>query len=79
MFGTTNVTYKNTSYVESELTKIIASNSFVVGNNYLNQTMFGEKLTNLVGGNNTRFSTSNTKANYAHIDAIGNPGYFSSN
>ena len=32
--------------------------------------------TNLVGGNGTHYVYPNNSSQYAHIDAPGNPGYF---
>ena len=78
MFDTVSGTYNGISYNTSSLQKVSVSDSFVVKDSYKKQTVFGNGLTNLVGGNGTTFSTSYKTAAYAHIDLAGNPGYFTS-
>lgn len=78
-FDTRNVTDMRGMFFFSKLKTIYASPSFVTtaitvspaspNNPFMNNT-------NLVGGNGTQYISPNNSSQYAHIDAPGNPGYF---
>ena len=78
-FDTRNVTEMSNMFIFSKLKTIYASPSFVTtaitvpllspNNPFMNNT-------NLVGGNGTHYVHPNNSGQYAHIDAPGNPGYF---
>ena len=83
MFGTqTNVN----GITSSKLTTIYVSESMEAGfkkSNLTNTIIFGDKLTNLVGGNETSFNSNKNaavpkynKSPFAVIDKNGQPGYF---
>ena len=59
----------------TNLQTIYASNSFTTASVTDSRQMF-TNCKALVGGNGTVFNASNITATYAHIDAEGNPGYF---
>ena len=59
-----------------KLKTIYASTDFVTNNVTESNSMF-DSATNLVGGNGTNYQNTNpSDKTYAHIDAPGNPGYF---
>ncbi|TWP14559.1 BspA family leucine-rich repeat surface protein [TM7 phylum sp. oral taxon 351] len=78
-FDTRNVTEMSNMFIFSKLKTIYTSPSFVTtaitvpllspNNPFMNNT-------NLVGGNGTHYVHPNNSGQYAHIDAPGNPGYF---
>ena len=45
----------------------------------LNETSVFSNNLSLVGGNGTVYTSSQTNKTYARIDAVGTPGYFTSN
>ena len=59
----------------SNLKTIYASDSFTTAAVTDSRQMF-TNCGKLVGGNGTVYNASNITATYAHIDAEGNPGYF---
>ncbi len=75
-FNTSKVTNFNKMFNNmTALKTIIVSNGFVL-NITSNPEMF-LNCTNIKGQNGTRYSDGyNTRANYAHVDVPGNPGYF---
>ena len=78
-FDTRSVTEMSNMFIFSKLKTIYASPSFVTtaitvpllspNDPFMNNT-------NLVGGNGTHYVHPNNSGQYAHIDAPGNPGYF---
>ena len=59
--------YVSTNFVTTSITEIDDSHS---------STSMFYGCTSLVGGNNTSFDSSHTNKEYARIDALGTPGYF---
>ena len=78
-FDTRNVTDMTGMFSLSKLKTIYASPSFVTTAITVSlaspNTPFMNN-TNLVGGNGTQYISPNNSSQYAHIDAPGNPGYF---
>ena len=75
-FDTRNVNDMTDMFALSKLKTIYASPSFVTtAITVLPQYPFMDN-TNLVGGNGTHYVHPNNSGQYAHIDAPGNPGYF---
>lgn len=75
-FDTRNVNDMTDMFALSKLKTIYASPSFVTtAITVLPQYPFMNN-TNLVGGNGTQYVHPNNGIQYAHIDAPGNPGYF---
>ena len=78
-FDTSNVTDMSGMFFDSKLKTIYASPSFVTTAIIVSPTSPNNPFmnnTNLVGGNGTHYIFPNTSSQYAHIDAPGNPGYF---
>lgn len=78
-FDTSNVTDMSGMFFDSKLKTIYASPSFVTTAIIVSPTSPNNPFmnnTNLVGGNGTQYIFPNTSSQYAHIDAPGNPGYF---
>ena len=76
-FDTRNVTYMRGIFFFSKLKTIYASPRFVTSTIEVSPSnpLFMNN-TNLVGGNGTHYVHPNNSSQYAHIDAPGNPGYF---
>ena len=75
-FDTRNANDMTDMFALSKLKTIYASPSFVTtAITVLPQYPFMDN-TNLVGGNGTHYVHPNNSGQYAHIDAPGNPGYF---
>ena len=78
-FDTRNVTNMTDMFALSKLKTIYASPSFVTTAITVSPTSPNNPFmsnTNLVGGNGTQYVHPNNGIQYAHIDAPGNPGYF---
>ncbi len=76
-FDTSSVTdMTNMFYNCRNLRKIYVSDLFIVDNVESSGSMFGS-CTSIVGENGTTYNFLHTDKEYAHIDAEGNPGYFS--
>ena len=60
----------------SSLETIVASENFVVGQDLVHETMFSG-CTKLVGARGTAYDPDHVDATYAHVDQLGQPGYFS--
>ena len=75
-FDTRSLTEAKDMFSESGVKTILVSPSFTVaGLSSAPQIMF-DHTSNVVGGNGTSYVWSNFYSDYAHIDAPGNPGYF---
>jgi hypothetical protein len=57
------------------LTTIYASNKLTTDNVLTSDVMF-DNCANIIGGKGTTFDASHVDKKYAHIDADGDPGYF---
>ena len=78
-FDTRNVNDMTDMFALSKLKTIYASPSFVttaITVSLLTPNKPFMNNTNLVGGNGTHYISPNNSSQYAHIDAPGNPGYF---
>ena len=75
-FDTRSLTEARAMFSGSGVKTILVSPSFTVaGLSSAPQKMF-EHTSNVVGGNGTSYVWPNYNSDYAHIDAPGNPGYF---
>lgn len=75
-FDTRSLTEAEAMFSGSGVKTILVSPSFTIaGLSSAPQKMF-EHTSNVVGGNGTSYVWPNYNSNYAHIDAPGNPGYF---
>lgn len=75
-FDTRSLTEARAMFSGSGVKTILVSPSFTVaGLSSAPQKMF-EHTSNVVGGNGTSYVWPNYSSDYAHIDAPGNPGYF---
>lgn len=75
-FDTRSLTEAEAMFSGSGVKTILVSPSFTVaGLSSAPQKMF-EHTSNVVGGNGTSYVWPNYNSDYAHIDAPGNPGYF---
>ena len=75
-FDTRSLTEAKAMFTDSGVKTILVSPSFTVaGLSSAPQKMF-EHTSNVVGGNGTSYVWPNYNSDYAHIDAPGNPGYF---
>ena len=75
-FDTRNVIAMTNMFSLSKLKTIYASPSFVTTAIAVSPSNPFTSNTNLVGGNGTQYVHPNNGIQYAHIDAPGNPGYF---
>lgn len=75
-FDTRNVIAMTNMFSLSKLKTIYASPSFVTTAIAVSPSNPFMSNTNLVGGNGTQYVHPNNGIQYAHIDAPGNPGYF---
>ena len=75
-FDTRNVIAMTNMFSLSKLKTIYASPSFVTTSVTISPSNPFMSNTNLVGGNGTQYVHPNNGIQYAHIDAPGNPGYF---
>ena len=75
-FDTRNVITMTDMFSLSKLKTIYASPSFVTTAVTVSPSNPFKSNTNLVGGNGTQYVHPNYGIQYAHIDAPGNPGYF---
>lgn len=75
-FDTRNVTDMSGMFYSSKLKTIYASPSFVTTAITVSPSNPFMSNTNLVGGNGTQYVHPNNGIQHAHIDAPGNPGYF---
>lgn len=75
-FDTRSLTEARAMFSGSGVKTILVSPSFTIaGLSSAPQKMF-EHTSNVVGGNGTSYVWPNYNSDYAHIDAPGNPGYF---
>ena len=75
-FDTRNVTNMTGMFSATKLRTIYVSDQFTVNKVTPNPYEMFMSSTNLVGGNGTQYVHPNYGIQYAHIDAPGNPGYF---
>ena len=75
-FDTSKVTDMNNMFYNSKVKTIYVSNNFITANVTSSSDMF-EGVTNLVGGNGTKYNSSYVDKTYARIDGGAElPGYF---
>ena len=75
-FDTSRVNKMNGMFNYMKVKTIYASPSFVTNSLYLQPSNIFMDNSNLVGGNGTTYAWPNYTSRFAHIDAPGNPGYF---
>ena len=75
-FDTHNLRRADNMFNEMKVKTIYASPNFVTDNLTPNPANIFMNNTNLTGGNGTQYISPNNSSQYAHIDAPGNPGYF---
>ena len=75
-FDTHNLRRANGMFDSMKVKTIYASPNFVTNNLTPNPAIIFRDNDNLVGGNGTQYVYPNNSSQYAHIDAPGNPGYF---
>lgn len=77
-FDTSRVNKMNGMFNYMKVKTIYASPSFVTNSLYIQPSNIFMDNSNLTGGNGTTYAWPNYTSNFAHIDAPGNPGYFTS-
>lgn len=75
-FDTSRVNKMNGMFNYMKVKTIYASPSFVTNSLYIQPSNIFMDNSNLTGGNGTTYAWPNYTSNFAHIDAPGNPGYF---
>ena len=75
-FDTSRVNKMNGMFNYMKVKTIYASPSFVTNSLYLQPSNIFMDNSNLTGGNGTTYAWPNYTSRFAHIDAPGNPGYF---
>ena len=75
-FDTHNLQRADGMFNYMKVKTIYASSNFVTTNLTPNPSTIFMSTDNLVGGNGTAYAWPNYTSSYAHIDAPGNPGYF---
>ena len=75
-FDTHNLQRADGMFNYMKVKTIYASSNFVTTNLTPNPSTIFMSTDNLVGGNGTAYAWPNYTSAYAHIDAPGNPGYF---
>ena len=75
-FNTSRVNKMNGMFNYMKVKTIYASPSFVTNSLYIQPSNIFMDNSNLTGGNGTTYAWPNYTSNFAHIDAPGNPGYF---
>ena len=75
-FDTSRVNNMLNMFNDMKVKTIYASPSFVTNSLYLRPSSIFSNNNYLTGGNGTTYVLSNNSSNFAHIDAPGNPGYF---
>ena len=75
-FNTAKVTEMYGMFDDSKVKTIYASNNFITDNVTSTDMFLG--VTNLVGGNGTKYNRLHVDKTYARIDKPGTPGYFTS-
>ena len=75
-FDTHNLQRADGMFNYMKVKTIYASSNFVTNNLTPNPSTIFMSTDNLVGGNGTAYAWPNYTSTYAHIDAPGNPGYF---
>lgn len=75
-FDTRSLTEAEAMFTNAGMKTILVSPSFTVAGLTTSPQKMFEHTSNIVGGNGTAYVWPNYNSNYAHIDAPGNPGYF---
>ena len=75
-FNTSRVNKMNGMFNYMKVKTIYASPSFVTNSLYIQPSNIFMDNNYLTGGNGTTYAWPNYTSNFAHIDAPGNPGYF---
>ncbi len=75
-FDTRSLTEAEAMFTNAGMKTILVSPSFTVAGLTTSPQKMFEHTSNIVGGNGTAYVWPNYNSGYAHIDAPGNPGYF---
>lgn len=75
-FDTSQVNNMTSMFYYMKVKTIYASPSFVTNSLSQQPSLLFLDMSNLTGGNGTTYASPNNTSNFAHIDAPGNPGYF---
>ena len=75
-FDTSRVNNMTSMFYYMKVKTIYVSPSFVTNSLYQQPSLLFLNMSNLTGGNGTTYASPNNTSNFAHIDAPGNPGYF---